>query len=208
SIHAPVAVVFATTGADGAFTLAGVDHGAYDLSAEADDHVRVTRDSVLGGSRNVELVLDAGLAIAGHVVDRDGNPIPRFTLIVQRPSGLVRSVVTTRSLIDPAGRFALRVAPGDYELIASARGFARNAPLAVAAGATDLRIVLGGGAILRGQVIASDDIVAIDGVAVAQLGLDRAFASLRGPPGTTVALTLRRGEQYVQLTVERRVLRT
>jgi hypothetical protein len=223
----------------------------------------------------------------------------------------------------------LRVAPGSYELIASARGFARNAPLAVAAGATDLRIALGAGAVLRGQVVASDDqapighatielfapslgaaaddpravtradgsfelagipggpvvirvhaegyrarleagmtardgavlgpiivaltrlgpdvppgtdvvgvgigmvadgdalqvvrvvpgsgafdagiefgdhIVAIDGVPVTQLGVDRAFASLRGQPGTTVAITLRRDEQYIQLVVERRLL--
>jgi hypothetical protein len=331
SIRAPVAVVVATTGADGAFALAGVDRGAYDLSAEADDHVRVTRDNVLGGSRDIELVLDAGLMIAGRVVDRDGNPVPEFTLIVQRPAGLVRPVVATRSQIDPAGRFALRVAPGDYELIASAHGLARNAPLAVAAGASDAVLVLGAGAVLRGQVIASDDqtpigratvvlfapspgsdvdqpravtradgsfelagipggrvvvrvhaegfrarledgmfardggalgpltlaltrlgpdvprgtdqvgigvglmadrdalqvvrvmpgsgafdagvqigddLVAIDGVAVTQLGLDAAFASLLGLPGTPVTVTLRRGDQIVQLTLERRLLRS
>src|SRR5262249_29240757 len=69
SIRVPVAIVSATTGADGAFTLAAVDRGAYDLSAEADDRVRAVRDNVLGGSRNVELVLDAGLPLAGRVVD-------------------------------------------------------------------------------------------------------------------------------------------
>jgi hypothetical protein len=287
------------------------------------------RDNVLGGSRNVELVLDAGLPLAGRVVDHDGNPVPQFTLIVQRPVGLERPIVTSRSVIDPAGRFALRVAPGDYELIASARGLARNAPLASAAGATELRIALGAGATLRGTVIASDDqapiagaavvlfapslgadaddpravtrsdgsfelagipggpvvirvqaggyrarleagmtardgavlgpvavaltplgpdvprgtdgvgvgvgmvadgdalrvvrivpgsgafdagiefgdhIVAIDGVPVTQLGVDRAFASLRGQAGTTVAVTLRRDQRDIQLVVERRLL--
>lgn len=70
-----------------------------------------------------------------------------------------------------------------------------------------VRILPGSGALDAG-VQSGDDIVAIDGVAVTQLGLDRAFASLLGQPGTTVALTLRRGDQYVQLTVERRLLRT
>jgi hypothetical protein len=41
-----------------------------------------------------------------------------------------------------------------------------------------------------------------------QLGLEGAFASLRGLPGTPVAVTLRRGEQIVQLTLERRMLRS
>jgi len=59
--YGDVATVFATTGPDGAFTLAGIDRAAYDLSAEAEDHVRGVRANILGGSRNVELTLDAGL---------------------------------------------------------------------------------------------------------------------------------------------------
>lgn len=68
-----------------------------------------------------------------------------------------------------------------------------------------VRIVPGSGAFDAG-IEFGDHIIAIDGVPVIQLVVDRAFASLRGQPGTTVALTLRRADQYVQLVVERRLL--
>ncbi|HEX3766348.1 MAG TPA: carboxypeptidase regulatory-like domain-containing protein [Kofleriaceae bacterium] len=166
AIRAPVGFVFATTGADGAFALAGVDRGAYTVSAEADDRVRAVRADVTGDSHDVELVVDAGAPLAGHVVDRDGNPVPRFALLVQAATGVTRQVVTRRDLIDPDGRFALRIAPGDYELIASAPGFARSAPLRVTAAATGVRIVLGGGATLRGRVVAGDDQAPIGGATI------------------------------------------
>ena len=167
SIRAPVATVTATTGADGGFTLAGVDRGAYDVAAEADGHIRGARDNVLGGSRNVELTLDAGLPLAGRVVDDRGAPVPVFTLIVHGRFGVRRPSIASRSLIDPQGRFALRVPPGDYEVVVDARGFARNAPVPAVAGATDLRIALGGGATVRGKVIASDDRAPVVGARVA-----------------------------------------
>ena len=69
-----VATVFATTGPDGTFTLAGVDRASYDLSAEAEDHARGVRANIPGGSRNVALTLDAGFPLAGQVVDRSGAP--------------------------------------------------------------------------------------------------------------------------------------
>jgi C-terminal processing protease CtpA/Prc len=70
-----------------------------------------------------------------------------------------------------------------------------------------VRMVPGSGAFDAGIEL-GDYIVAIDGVPVTRLGVDRAFASLRGQPGTTVALTLRRDERYIQLVVERRPLRS
>jgi hypothetical protein len=154
---ATVPTVFATSGPDGAFTLAGLDRAAYDLSAEAEDHVRGVRANIRGGSRNVELTLDAGLPLAGQVVDRSGAPVPVFTLLVRRRARAARPLVATRSLIDPQGRFSVRVPPGDYDLLASAPGSARGTPAKAAAGMTDVRIVLGRGATLRGKVISSDD---------------------------------------------------
>jgi hypothetical protein len=153
--YSNAATVFATTGPDGRFALAGVDRASYDLSAEAADHIPV-HTSVPGGSRNVELALDAGLPLAGQVVNQRGEPVPEFTLTVQQRAGLARAVLTTQSLIHPQGRFALRVARGDYDLIASPPGQARTAVRA-AAGTTDVRIVIGSGATLRGTVISSDD---------------------------------------------------
>jgi carboxyl-terminal processing protease len=68
-----------------------------------------------------------------------------------------------------------------------------------------VRIVPGSGAFDAG-IEFGDHIVAIDGVPVTQLGVDRAFASLRGQAGTTVAVTLRRDQRDIQLVVERRLL--
>lgn len=149
--------VVATTGADGKFTISGVARTAsYDLSAEAEDHLKEVRTSVPGGSRNVVLTLDAGLPIDGQVVDAHGAPVPSFTLIVQRQVGLARERVATLSLIDPQGRFSVRVAKGDYDLIASAPEQPRGTAQA-AAGASGVRIVIGSGGILRGRVVSSED---------------------------------------------------
>jgi protocatechuate 3,4-dioxygenase beta subunit len=179
-----VATVFATTGPDGAFTLAGVDRASYDLSAEAEDHVRGVRTNILGGSRNVELTLDASLPLAGRVVDQSGAPVPVFTLLVRRRAGTARPLVATRSLIDPQGRFAVRVPPGDYDLVATARGSARGTPTQAAAGATDVRIVLGSGATLRGKVIASDDHAPIGNASVECETPGGGASALPADPGT------------------------
>jgi len=147
--------VVATTAADGKFTLAGVDRATYDLSAEAEDHLPGVRTEVPGGSRNVVLALEPGLLITGRVVDARGAPVPSFTLVVQRQAGLARERIATLSLIDPQGRFSVRVAKGDYDLIASAPE-QPSAAVQAAAGANNVRIAMGKGASLRGKVIDED----------------------------------------------------
>jgi hypothetical protein len=159
--------VFATSGADGSFTLVGVDHAAYDVTAELDDRLPAVRANVLGGARNVDLVIDAGLALAGRVVDRRGAPVPAFTVVVCWRTGVAHAIAATTSVIDPQGRFALRVRPGDYELIAQGRGCAHSAPTLASAGATELQLVVDGGPPLSGRVIASDDGAPIAGASVA-----------------------------------------
>ncbi|HET9622051.1 MAG TPA: carboxypeptidase regulatory-like domain-containing protein, partial [Kofleriaceae bacterium] len=81
---------------------------------------------------------------------------PSFTLLVFRRVGLVRELVVARSIIDPRGAFAVQVTQGDYELIASAAGWAPSPATHATAGTTDLQLALGHGATLRGKVIASD----------------------------------------------------
>ncbi|MGH9885715.1 MAG: carboxypeptidase regulatory-like domain-containing protein, partial [bacterium] len=147
--------VVTTTGPDGRFTLAGVDRAQYDLTAEAADHLKGALENVRGGSRDVDLALDPGQAISGQVVDRYSAPVPSFTLTVQRIEGLARAHVTTLSLIDPQGHFTVRVAKGDYDLVASATDHVRTTVQA-AAGAGGVRIVLDSGAILRGRITAED----------------------------------------------------
>src|SRR5262249_20703455 len=68
------------------------------------------------------------------------------------------------------------------------------------------RVLPGSGAFDAG-IGFGDRIVAIDGVPVARLGVDVAIAQLRGAPGTTVMLTVRRDGRDVQVVVDRRLLR-
>ncbi len=112
---------------------------------------------VRGGSRDVTLTLDAGLAIAGQVRDGNGAPAPAYTLLVFRHDGVARHLIVARSLVDPLGRFEVRVPAGSYELVASAPGWAPSAPPRAAAGATDVALTLSAGATLRGTVVDAAD---------------------------------------------------
>jgi hypothetical protein len=125
--------------------------------------------------------------LAGQVVDPTGAPVAMFRLLVRRRLGLARSIATTESLVDPQGRFSVRVLDGDYDVVAAARGFAQTS-IQATAGATDLRIALGRGAILRGQVRASDGHAPIAGASVAcefQAGGFRGDGALPSEPVTT-----------------------
>jgi len=148
---------FATTGPDGAFTLGGLDRDAYDLAAEAEDHAPASAEHIAGGTHDVTLTLDGGLPLAGQVVDGNGEPAPAYTLLVFRRDGTARQLVVARSIVEPRGRFAVRLPRGTYELLAAATGWAPSAPTHASAGATDVRLTLSAGAILRGVVVASAD---------------------------------------------------
>ena len=323
---------FATTGPEGEFTLRGLDREVYDLAAEAEDRAPAALAGVRGGSRDVTLTLGAGLPLAGRVVDGSGAPVPSFTLLVFRRDGVARHLIVARSLVEPRGQFSVRVARGDYELVASAQGWAPSPATHAGAGATDVTLTVSSGATLRGVVldaagqqpiaharimreangggaspqpsntgavtrsdgtfeltgippgplsvaitasnyhakieavagasdgavlgpltvalarlaegeepstelvgigvvfstdgdalrvervigggggeaagiVPGDRIIELDGLPVAPLGMDGAIGKIRGTAGTTIAVTLRRGDQTVQLIVERREFR-
>jgi RNA polymerase sigma factor (sigma-70 family) len=334
--HAPVrAPAFAISGPDGAFTLAGLDRDRYDLDADADDRAPVELRAVPAGARGVTLTLGDGALLAGTVASSEGAPVPAFTLVVFRKRGAGRDEVLARSIVDGGGRFSVRVAPGDYQLIASASGWAPSEPTSATAGGAPSKIALivTAGATLRGTVVSRSDghglpyarvmreargggasaqpanagtvtrddgsfeltgippgplsitigadafhprieagmtatdgasigpvtialtplgpgeqptlelvgigvqlapdgdalrvgmvvpgggaeaagivvgdhVVAVDGTPVTELGVDGAVARIRGTPGTTVAIALRRGDRVVALVVERRALKT
>jgi hypothetical protein len=151
------ATAFAMSGPDGAFILRGLDREAYDLAAEVEDRAPAALAGVPGGSRDVVLTLDAGLPLAGTVVDGAGAPVPAFTLLVFRRDGAERRLIIARSLVEPHGRFAVRASKGDYELIASAQGWAPSGATRASAGATDIRLALSTGATLRGVVVDAAD---------------------------------------------------
>jgi RNA polymerase sigma factor (sigma-70 family) len=150
------ATSFATTDETGAFVLRELDAGNYDLLAEAEGKAPLRVTEIRGGSHDLTLRLDAGLALAGQVVDPAGAPVPAFTILVYRRAGAERTLVAARTLVEPTGRFELRVPAGTYELAASAAGWAPNAPQLVAAGATGVVVALRTGAVLRGRVVDTD----------------------------------------------------
>ncbi|HTL32681.1 MAG TPA: sigma-70 family RNA polymerase sigma factor, partial [Kofleriaceae bacterium] len=122
--EAPRAVVFATSGNDGSFVLEGLDKKLYTLVGEDEEHAQARLDKVAGGTQNVTVTLDAGQPLAGIVRNADDEPIAAYTLLVTKREGLVREIVTTRSVIDARGKFDIRVPKGAYELIASTDGWA------------------------------------------------------------------------------------
>ncbi|MEO8700874.1 MAG: sigma-70 family RNA polymerase sigma factor [Kofleriaceae bacterium] len=327
----PRATAFATSGADGTFTLEGCDRGAYDLAAQYEGKAPVARDGVPGGTRNITLVLDDGVVLAG-VVESPEGAVPAYTLLVSRRIGTVRDLILARSIVDASGKFEVRVEPGEYELVAAASGWAPSARVTASAGDKEVRLRVSAGATLRGTVVAAeggaplgyarvmreasgggasaqpanagtvtradgtfeltgippgplaitigaggfhpkieagmqasdgarlgpltvaltalkdgeqptlelvgigvqlsggedalivqrviegggaqaagivagDRVIAVDGVEATKLGVDGAVAKIRGVAGTTVSVTVKRGDQQLQLTVERRKLR-
>jgi RNA polymerase sigma factor (sigma-70 family) len=148
---------FATSGPDGSFVLRGLDRESYELAASAEDRAPAAASGVPSGSRDITLTLDTGLPLAGRVVDGHGAPVPAFTLLVLRRDGAARSLVVARSVVDPRGRFEVRVTAGDYDLTVSAEGWAPNSDVHATAGTTDLTIPLTAGATLVGKVVDATD---------------------------------------------------
>lgn len=146
----------ATTDTHGRFTLVGVGRGDYRLTATADGFAPGERSPVAGGTKTTVLALERGALLAGAVSSNDGDPIAAFTIAAYRRDGARRELVVDRSIVDPEGRFALRIARGDYELVAAAYGWATSEPIEVTAPTSDARIVLAAGAIVRGRVVATD----------------------------------------------------
>src|SRR5439155_24045752 len=118
---------FATSSADGTFEIRGLDRDTYEVGAELDDKAPAWLKGIAGGTRGVAIELTPGLRLAGAVATADGAPVPAFTLYVFRKAGAARELVVMRSLVDAMGRFSVRIAPGAYELVASANGWAPSA---------------------------------------------------------------------------------
>lgn len=149
----PRTVAFATTGPDGGFVLTGLDRIAYDLAAETPDHAPAALPHVQAGARDVLLTFDHGASITGAVVSTSGDPVPAYTLLLFKREGAGRSLIAARSVVEPRGRFSVRVLPGEYELTAAANGLAPSPPTLVSAGASDVILTVSAGGTLRGVVV-------------------------------------------------------
>lgn len=144
---------FALSGPDGTYVLEGLDKGPYMLVTQADEYAPAEKGPLPGGSQDVTITLDGGKTISGHVESSSGEAIPAFTILVVKRQGLVRIGVVDRTFMDPRGQFSVRVPAGDYELLASAAGWAPSDPTPASAGAKDVKVVVVGGATLRGKVV-------------------------------------------------------
>lgn len=144
---------FALSGPDGTYVLEGLDKGSYVLVTQADEYAPAEKGPVPGGSHDVTITLDGGKTITGHVESSSGEAIPAFTILVVKRQGLIRIGVVDRTFMDPRGQFSVRVPAGDYELLASAAGWAPSDPTPASAGAKDVTVTVVGGATLRGKVV-------------------------------------------------------
>ena len=145
---------FATTDADGAFTVGALDRGNYRVRAELAGYAPMTLD-VHGGTREANITLDRGVAIAGNVIG-DKSPVAAFTLLVFREEGTTLELVTARSIVDATGHFEERVMPGTYDVQAFAAGWAPSDRVEATAGGTPIQLFVTAGATLTGKVVSAD----------------------------------------------------
>jgi hypothetical protein len=157
--------IMASSDADGRFELTGLAAGTYRLQAQHPDYAEASQIvDMQQAAGSTEIRLSAGGALAGVVVSESGGPVAGASVTLQPgggggprfgggpgggPGG--QPMVT-----DAAGGFRFdRLSAGRYTIEASA-GNRSSAPLDVAlmAGESreDLRIALGVGTTLRGQV--------------------------------------------------------
>ena len=76
-------------------------------------------------------------------------------------------------------------------------------------GAIEVLGVIDGGSALDAGILPNDLIIAVNGEAVAYLGYNQAVENIRGENGSTLTLTIARGENYSQrleITLERRMI--
>ncbi|MDX2089966.1 MAG: sigma-70 family RNA polymerase sigma factor [Kofleriaceae bacterium] len=180
----PRAASFATSNADGTFVIENLDSGTYLVRAEADDRAGVNKRDVRGGTTNLVISMDGGEVIAGNVVSSTGEPIPSFTLLVLRAEGIAREGVMARSIVEPSGKFSVHVPPGDYELVASASGWAPSPATSVSAGTKDAKLVMSAGATLRGTVVDKDSGEPLQYVRVMREGLGGGASAIPANAGT------------------------
>lgn len=184
--RSPVGAREVTTGADGAFELAGLTEGPFELTAKKAPFAAGHLAGVNPPATGIELTLQRTGAIVGVVVGSDHNPITDYTVKVdhyldggRRVSG---SGNATRRLA-PDGRFELRgLHPGEYELVFAAPGLAtmRKGGIKIdQMEIAELEIVLEKGGVIDGKVF--------DAVNGAPLGGARVVAEQGRPGGSAVS---------------------
>ena len=148
--------------ADGRFEITGLDRGSHMLLTRHPDHPADRRGDVSSGRADVEIRLEGGYAIRGQVLDDAGAPVPAFNVVARRASGgLIRRNVQAVSSYDAEGSFEISgLRHGDYELVATSRGFPPSAPVSATAspgGGAQVRLTLRRGGRIEGLVRSASD---------------------------------------------------
>ncbi len=152
----PRAPGFATSGPEGEFVIGGLDHTPYEIDADADGYAPTQVPNVPGGTKGLEVTLATGEVLAGVVVTPKGDPVPAFSVVAFKREGAERNLITAKSIVEPGGKFELHVPKGDYDLVASASGWAPSKKTA-AAPSRDVRLAVSEGATVRGTVKSNVD---------------------------------------------------
>ncbi len=186
----------ATSEADGAYLVAGLKPGTYQLIASRSGFAPAHATAQAGGDP-VDLVMEAGGEIAGRVVDAEGQPAEDATLSAERADGAEAGGLGAYAAADEGeGRFVLRdLAAGGYvvQARASDRGEASIAGVRVVAGKrTEVGTLrLRGGGAVRGTVVDADG----QGIAGATVSAERDLSMQSGElvdqTGSTGAFEIR-----------------
>jgi len=159
------------SGAEGAFTLAALDDGSYDVRASTRSEGSAIARGVRAGARDVELRLGAVTAVLrGTVRDGSGKPITAFTVVAWPRQGVLGSGPEERAtVIDAEGRYALPLVPGTYVVSAAARGFARAPDRSVEVGESgaEADFTLARGSRIFGRVVERGSGTPLPGATVA-----------------------------------------
>jgi len=157
--------------ADGSFRARAFEPGSWHVTILADGTVRpeplVVRLPREADAPPLEFVLSPAAEVAGSVVGPDGEPVAGAevrALAGDAARGYrAWSTAQARGFADALGRYALPgLTPGDFQLVASARGLAPSAPLALTLfpglRRTGAQLALRAGGAIEGELLGSGDV--------------------------------------------------
>ena len=148
---------------DGTFLLAGLGDGPYNVQVQSQSgtasHRPATVENVVVGTKDLEIVMQEGFAIAGVLVDPDGKPLSQVALQAAPAEPRPGEEEGGNGWTDQQGRFTISgLAPGNYKLTVapwggSNQGWVIDGAQTYAAGANGLRIVAGRGVTISGVLV-------------------------------------------------------
>lgn len=172
----------ALSDAEGVYAVDGIAPGPQEVDVFHPHYRRRVRPlQIEEGTNRFDVELEAGVEVAGRVVDPDGRPVA--AALVELTTASRADLRTYRSRTGTDGSFRLApVAAGRYGLEASASGFAtakRPRPIVVADQPVDgLEIVLRRGATVSGRVLglSAEELPAVKVMARGEAGEERVAA--------------------------------